>query len=461
MSFAPTTRPGPRPRTAWRDRVEVLGTAAGLDSARLAELVEAERERSAEVLFTDTPTEELDEIARWGRLGDAAWCGMVRAIVAADARMSPTEREFLACEVGLGRNLGPDAAEDLVATARLAASAPGLVDAVEAGLLTVGHVYAVVRAFDGTGLSSEEQHAVVTVALARYEGHTPGQLADLVRKLILTIDGAAAAAREADRTAQRRVRFRAVEDGQGVITARGPLAQVEAVRAALEHTLPLTTDPDDPRSRDAREFDLLVDLLTGGWDRVPEGAQQGGWHASIVVPYSTADGADLELAEIPGLGPVLPETAREVLAAAVTVTRVAVDADGNVLEVSDVLPGPAARATDADPRSWLHELAAMPIKIGVPAGSPAYRPGTRLRRYVEARDRTCTFPGCTRPAIRCDKDHDIPWPLGPTHPDHLHDLCRRHHRAKQTIFTVLRLPDGTTRWITRGGWWFDRPPRRW
>jgi hypothetical protein len=38
-------------------------------------------------------------------------------------------------------------------------------------------------------------------------------------------------------------------------------------------------------------------------------------------------------------------------------------------------------------------------------------------------------------------------------------LCRRHHRAKQAVFTVLRLPDGTTRWITRGGWWFDRQPQ--
>ena len=439
----------------------MLADASGVDAARLAELVEAERDRAEETLFTVTPAEELDDISRWGRLADAAWCGMVRSIIASDARMSPSQREFLSCEVALARNLSQGAADDLVAVARLAASAPGLVDAVEAGMLTVSHVYAVVGAFDGTGLSADEQHAVVTIALARYTGQTPGELANLVRKLILTVDAAAAAAREADRTAQRRVRFRAVEDGQGLITARGPLAMVEAVRAALEHTLPLTTDPDDTRSRDAREFDLLVDLLTGGWDAVPQDGQAGGWHANVVVPYSTADGADLELADIPGLGPVLPETGRELLERAVTVTRIAVHADGNVLEVSDVLPGPAARATDSDPKAWLRELVALPIRVGVPGGSSAYRPSVRMSRYLEARDRTCCFPGCHRPAIRCDDDHRIPWPLGPTDPENLHNLCRRHHRAKQAIFTVLRLPDGTTRWISRGGWWFDRPPQRW
>jgi hypothetical protein len=69
------------------------------------------------------------------------------------------------------------------------------------------------------------------------------------------------------------------------------------------------------------------------------------------------------------------------------------------------------------------------------------------------------FPGCTRPARRTDVDHRLPWPLGLTDPDELQCLCRRHHRAKQAIFTVLTLPDGTIRWITRGGWWFDRRPQ--
>jgi hypothetical protein len=34
-------------------------------------------------------------------------------------------------------------------------------------------------------------------------------------------------------------------------------------------------------------------------------------------------------------------------------------------------------------------------------------------------------------------------------------LCRRHHRAKQAVFTV-ELIDRDYRWTTRGGWQFWR-----
>jgi hypothetical protein len=315
----------------------------------------------------------------------------------------------------------------------------------------------VLGALAGTGLSAEEQAAVVTIALARYAGQTPAQLGELVAKLVLTVNPDAAAARETDATVRRQVRVRAVEDGQGLLVARGPLAMIEAMRAALQAGLAAPTDPDDLRTQEAREFDLLHALTTGAGAGGSGGGGGGGWHAAIVVPYATAAGGDLELAEIPGLGPVLPGVARELLESCLTLTRIAVDGDGKVLEVSDVLPGPAAQATDTD--RWLTDLAAMPVRIGIPLGSSSYRPSERLRRYVQARDRTCTFPGCTRPARRTDIDHRLHWPLGLTDPENTHCLCRRHHRAKQTLFTVIGLPDGTTRWITRGGWWFDRPPQ--
>ena len=51
-----------------------------------------------------------------------------------------------------------------------------------------------------------------------------------------------------------------------------------------------------------------------------------------------------------------------------------------------------------------------------------------LRRAIEARDRHCTFPGCsTRAFTEC---HHIVWwtELGPTDEDNLVLMCRRHHR---------------------------------
>ncbi|MBC7372943.1 MAG: HNH endonuclease, partial [Frankiales bacterium] len=81
-------------------------------------------------------------------------------------------------------------------------------------------------------------------------------------------------------------------------------------------------------------------------------------------------------------------------------------------------------------------------------------------RLLQARDRTCVFPGCPRIATRTDLDHRIPWPAGMTSTDNLQCLCRHHHRAKHAIFTVKADPDTTIVWITRGGWIFRRHPHR-
>jgi hypothetical protein len=60
-----------------------------------------------------------------------------------------------------------------------------------------------------------------------------------------------------------------------------------------------------------------------------------------------------------------------------------------------------------------------------------YRPPSALDRFVKDRDGTCRFPGCAAPAQRCDADHVVAWPAGPTDRTNLMSLCRRHHRTKQ------------------------------
>jgi hypothetical protein len=57
---------------------------------------------------------------------------------------------------------------------------------------------------------------------------------------------------------------------------------------------------------------------------------------------------------------------------------------------------------------------------------------TALRHLIEVRQRTCTAPGCRRPAIACDIDHTVPFEAGgATCECNGGPLCRRHHRAKQ------------------------------
>ena len=60
----------------------------------------------------------------------------------------------------------------------------------------------------------------------------------------------------------------------------------------------------------------------------------------------------------------------------------------------------------------------------------AYTPTAKQREQAILRHPTCVFPHCTRSSRRCDLDHVIPWPLGPTATWNLPPLCRRHHRLK-------------------------------
>ena len=448
--------------TAWSTRP----VPKAMSPEKLAAFVDRSVALTDGMLFTATPTEELDEIGRWQQLKDQAFVGQMRAIVASFNRAAARKREFAADEVGLAVRATTTTGSKLVQQALSLAELPGLLEAVSDGTLTERHALAALNELDAVELTLEQRQAVVLVMLARFNDQAPGDLRRLVRRLIVQVDRAAAAARDAKATRERQVWFTGDVDGQATVTARGPAAAIAAIRASLEATLP-DGSPDDERSKDAREFDLFVDLLTGG-------AEPGSWNASVVVPFSVAEGGELELAEIPGLGAILPSTARELLGQCETVSQIAVDAQGAVIGAGDPMHTrqPTARATTArqpvfEPQLRLHrpvladpilrKLSARPAER-VPAAA-GYRFPPRLQRFLEARDRTCVFPGCNRQAMKTDKDHRIPWPDGPTSTDNGQCLCRHHHRAKQAVFTVLRDDNGDYVWISRGGWEFRRHPK--
>ncbi|BBY18856.1 hypothetical protein MLIT_44480 [Mycolicibacterium litorale] len=88
-----------------------------------------------------------------------------------------------------------------------------------------------------------------------------------------------------------------------------------------------------------------------------------------------------------------------------------------------------------------------------------YQPTAAVERFVRMRDLTCRFPGCDRPAQRCDLDHTIPFNHldpsagGYTTASNLKCLCRQHHRLKtfHDGWRDLQLPDGTIVWTSPTG----------
>ncbi len=84
---------------------------------------------------------------------------------------------------------------------------------------------------------------------------------------------------------------------------------------------------------------------------------------------------------------------------------------------------------------------------------PGYRPSRALDEFVRLRDVTCRFPNCDVPAERCDVDHTVPWPWGPTHASNLSCKCRKHHLLKTFWegWSDRQLPDGTLIWTSPAG----------
>jgi hypothetical protein len=92
--------------------------------------------------------------------------------------------------------------------------------------------------------------------------------------------------------------------------------------------------------------------------------------------------------------------------------------------------------------------------------TPAYRPPTRLREYVIARDLTCRNPVCGQPAGRGDLDHTIPWQDGGrTCSCNIGGACRRDHQLKQHPRWKLRqVKPGWFEWTAPSGRTYTSSP---
>ncbi|MGN6679414.1 MAG: HNH endonuclease, partial [Streptosporangiaceae bacterium] len=85
--------------------------------------------------------------------------------------------------------------------------------------------------------------------------------------------------------------------------------------------------------------------------------------------------------------------------------------------------------------------------------SPAYRPPPRVAELVTARDGTCRFPPCRRPAEQCDLDHTVPFDQGGlTCPCNIGGECRSHHQLKQhPRWSLRQQAKGVFCWTTPTG----------
>ncbi|MBD8043219.1 DUF222 domain-containing protein [Arthrobacter sp. Sa2BUA2] len=139
----------------------------------------------------------------------------------------------------------------------------------------------------------------------------------------------------------------------------------------------------------------------------------------VLINLDTLAGLDEAPAELNGYGPISPEAGRRMILQALSWTPLLQDpATGEILGVGR--------------------------RRRIPAG---------LKRWLQARDGTCRFPGCAVSVTRSEIDHTRPWARGgPTEHSNLEHLCPKHHRFKTLGHWKARQPQpGTIEWTSPAG----------
>jgi hypothetical protein len=255
-----------------------------------------------------------------------------------------------------------------------------------------------------------DDHAANTVesALAApLVDDVPASLRRRLRRRVAAIDPAACAARRRRAEADRFVRIQPLDDGMALLTALLPAEQAATIDAALEAAARAARldDPTDDRTL----AQLRADLLT--WP-----------FAQALLTGVLAGPSDQRLARHRGRRPQIQVTVG-------LTTLLGLDEEPGELEGYGPIPAPVARSIAGD-GTWRRIITDPASGTVLDVGRTTYRPPPDLARQVETRDRTCRYPGCAVPAARCDLDHVVPFPHGPTAAANLVPLCRRHHRFK-------------------------------
>jgi hypothetical protein len=215
---------------------------------------------------------------------------------------------------------------------------------------------------------------------------------------------------------------------------------------------------------------------------------------TLTIPEATLTRRADRPGELGGIGPVDPDLARDLAAAAarnprstwcVTVT----DRDGHAVGHGCARPVRRRKPDGPDPPggplftftpighsggfgTWRFTAGQreMVIEIGpLPTWECDHRwearghdPGVMLRHLTEVRNATCTGPGCRRPAGRCDFEHNIPYEAGGRSClCNGNPKCRHDHRLKQhPRWNAEQLPGAYVRWTAPSGRQYVTEPTR-
>ncbi len=354
----------------------------------------------------------------------AGWRGVVP-----DGEQVPRESvsaELVAAvEVGCALDLAPATARARVGFAREVDRLPATRVALAAGVIDVPKARLLVEEL--RPLSDEDARVVEQRVVAAAAGRTRAQLRDRLRRAVLAVDPTTAQARQVKATADRRVEVFPLPDGMASLAYLDTAQRVQALYLWLSGRAAAAKGPAevDDRSLDQRRADVLGDLGVQGLAGEDLPLRHGRRpQVQVTVAATTLLGLDDRPGGLAGYGAITADTAR----------RIAADGTWRWLLT--------------DPRTGRFDELSV----------DTYEPPQDMVDHVAARDVTCRSPGCRQPASRCDLDHRVPHPRGPTAAANLQLLCRAHHTVKTHTATAVEI-DGTAglRFTLPSGRTYHRP----
>ena len=346
-----------------------------------------------------------------------------RAVVAVGGASPPADEpsDASACaEIAAATRRTSFAAGRLLDRSRGLCRLPATTAALESGAVTTAHAAAIVEAVadldDAAAAWVEDQ--VLPVARRT----TVGRTRTAATRAAFAAEPALAAARAERAHAERRVeRWRTPGSAEASLLLSGPPQDIETIWSALDGEA--RTSPDgatDPRSMDARRFDVALGWATGREVRPDGSPPPRTVGVQLTVDLATLLGLSESPGELAGYGPI---------------------------------PAPVARRLAGEDGAWWQRFVHDPVTgYLLDLGDERYRPSAALRRFVVARDRTSRFPGSSVPAQRCDLDHAVRFPDGPTAAANLQAVNRTGHEGKTRGHWSVELEDGGEgRWTGPSG----------
>ncbi|WP_405375120.1 MULTISPECIES: DUF222 domain-containing protein [unclassified Microbacterium] len=314
---------------------------------------------------------------------------------------------------------------------------PAALTAWEGGRITRGHVLVIIDA--GANLPAEVRPAFEAVAIERCRRDTPNRVRAEIEILAQQMHPRSFTERHRDAAAGRAVRLVPGRDGMSDLVATLPTVIAEGIHDRLTRHARAIVDTrgerafaagvgdrrevieTDARTTDQVRADMFADLLLAGTPALddthdttagPLGAIRA--RVQVVIPALALAGANVP-SDLVGRSPIDADTARRLA---------------------------------GDTPSW-ERLVTDPVTSTVLAVD-TYRVPHAMRRYLQARDQHCRFPGCRMAAIRCEVDHTRDHALGgKTEIRNLGHLCQRHHSMKQfTAWRVRQLSGGVLEWTS-------------